>query len=128
MATISSCLVYVPARDFALAQRFYAALGFALKPGWGGTVDCELGAMRFRLQDYFVEDWAGNFMFVVGVDDAQAWYDRAAALKTEFPTIRVKPPEPVHDDRDGTTDIVTHVVDPSGVLLVLVQDSSVSAG
>lgn len=119
---INSCKVYVPAKDFALSQRFYEALGFTLTPGWGGTVDCELGAMKFRLQDYYVADWAGNFMFVLGVDDAQAWYDRAIALKEEFPTIRVKPPEQVNDARDGTTDVVTHLVDPSGVLLVLVQD------
>lgn len=125
---ITNCRVYVPARDFALSQRFYAAMGFTLTPGWGGTVDCDLGAMKFRLQDYYVQDWAGNFMFVIGVDDAQAWYDRAVALQSEFPMIRAKPPEPVDDDREGTTDLVTHIVDPSGVLLVLVQDSTVSAG
>ena len=120
--TINSAKVYVPAKDFAASQRFYQALGFTLRPGWGGTVDCTLGALTFRLQDYYVADWANNFMFVLGVDDAQAWYDRAVALKAEFPTIRVKPPETVEDADHGTKDVVTHVVDPSGVLLVLVQD------
>ncbi len=122
---ITSARVYVPAKDFAESQRFYRALGFTLTSGWGGTVDCTLGAMTFRLQDYYVADWANNFMFVLGVDDAQAWYERAAALKAEFATIRVKPPEAVEDERDGSADLVTHVVDPSGVLLVLVQDGAV---
>jgi catechol 2,3-dioxygenase-like lactoylglutathione lyase family enzyme len=114
--TIVDCRVYVPAKDFALSQRFYRELGFTLTSGWGGTVDCELGAMRFRLQDYYVADWASNLMFAIGVDDAAAWYQRAAALAAsgDFPGMRVKPPE----DVDGNT--VTHVVDPSGVLLVLI--------
>ncbi len=114
--TILDCLVYVPAKDFALSQSFYRALGFTLRPGWGGTMDCELGAMRFRLQDYYVAAWAENLMFKIDVDDARAWHDRVAAVLAggEFPTARVKPPEEVDDV------LVTHVWDPSGVLLVFV--------
>lgn len=115
---ILDCKVYVPAKDFAESQRFYQALGFTLTPGWGGTMDCELGAMKFRLQDFYVADWANNFMFTIAVDDARAWYERAAALVAEFPAVRVKPPE----DVDGAQ--VAHVVDPAGVLLVLVQRQS----
>ena len=70
--TIIDSLVYVPAKDCALSQRFYQALGFTLTPGFGSTIDCELGAMRFRLQDYYVADWANNLMFRIGVDDARA--------------------------------------------------------
>jgi hypothetical protein len=115
--TILDCLVYFPAKDFVTSQRFYRALGFQLVPGWGGTMDCQLGAMRFRLQDYYVADWANNLMFAIRVDDARAWYERAASLVAsgDFPTVRVKPPEQV----DGAS--VTHVWDPSGVLLVFVQ-------
>jgi hypothetical protein len=114
--TILDCRVYVPAKDFAQSQRFYRALGFTLTPGWGGTVDCELGEMRFRLQDYYVADWANNLMFSIGVDDARAWYEHVAALVAsgELAGARVKPPEEV----DGV--LVTHVWDPSGVLLVFI--------
>ena len=72
--------------------------------------------MRFRPQ-LCVEDWANNLMFKIGVDDARAWYDRAAALVAsgEYPGARVKEPEDVGDS------LVTHVVDPAGVLLVFVQ-------
>ena len=110
---------YVPAKDFELSRRFYSALGFKMSEGWGGTADFELNGMRFRLQDYYVEDWANNFMVVMGVDDAEAWHQHARKLADsgEFANIRIKPPEAV----EGS--LVLHVVDPSGVLLVFVQRS-----
>jgi hypothetical protein len=112
--SILDCMAYVPAKDFAESQRFYRALGFTLTPGFGGTMDCVLDAMRFRLQDYYVADWANNFMFKIDVDDARAWHERAAALTADFPTVRVKPPEAV----EGA--LVTHVIDPAGVLLIFI--------
>jgi hypothetical protein len=88
-----------------------------MSEGWGGTADFELNGNRFRLQDYYVEDWANNFMVVMGVDDAEAWHQRARRIADsgEFDGIRIKPPEVV----DGS--LVLHVVDPSGVLLIFVQ-------
>lgn len=73
--------------------------------------------MLFRLQDYYVKDWANNFMVVIGVDDAEAWHRRARTIADsgEFESIRIKPPEIVDDS------LVFHLVDPSGVLLVFVQ-------
>jgi predicted enzyme related to lactoylglutathione lyase len=115
--TIKDLKPYVPARDFELSKRFYSALGFTMSEGWGGTADFELGGHRFRLQNYYVPDWADNFMIVMGVDDVEAWHRRAKELASggEFPGIRIKAPEPV----DGS--LVLHVVDPSGVLLIFVQ-------
>jgi hypothetical protein len=56
-------------------------------------------------------------MVVMGVDDVEAWHQRAReiASSAEFDNIRIKPPEAV----DGS--LVLHVFDPSGVLLVFVQ-------
>ena len=115
--TIRDLKAYVPAKDFELSKRFYAALGFSMSPGWGGTADFELSGHRFRLQDYFVEDWAHNFMFVMGVDDVEAWHERARSMKAsgQFKPMNFKPPEPVDDS------LVLHVWDPSGVLLIFVQ-------
>ena len=118
MALTISCLKpYVPARNFELSKRFYAALGFTMSEGCGGTADFALDGFAFRLQDYHVQDWANNFMFVIGVDDVEAWHQRALELLNTgtFAGMRVKAPEPV----DGS--IVLHVVDPTGVLLVFVQ-------
>lgn len=106
---------YVPAKDFERSKRFYAALGFTPSEGFGGTVDFELNGHRFRLQDYYVPDWANNFMIVMSVDDVEAWHRHVRAIRDEFPEMRIKAPEPVDDS------LVLHVVDPSGVLLVFVQ-------
>jgi len=109
--------VYVPAKNFEQSKRFYTALGFKASEGWGGTVDFELDGNRFRLQDYYVKDWAENFMMVMGVDDVEGWHQRVRQLADggEFDNIRIKAPEPVGDS------LVLHVVDPSGVLLIFVQ-------
>ena len=117
-ASIVDCKPYVPAKNFAESQRFYEALRFTLTPGFGGTVDCRLGGMHFRLQDYFVPDWANNFMFAIGVPDVHAWYELAARLHATgaFPTMRIKPVEVASDGS-----LITHVVDPAGVLLVFIQ-------
>lgn len=109
--------VYMPAKDFEQSKRFYTALGFNMSKGWGGTADFELNGNRFRLQDYYVKDWADNFMVVMGVDDVEAWHQhvRTIADSGKFANVRIKAPETV----DGS--LVLHVVDPSGVLLVFVQ-------
>ena len=109
--------VYMPAKDFELSKRFYTALGFNMSEGWGGTADFELGGNWFRLQDYYVKDWAENFMVVIGVDDAQAWHQHVQKIAGhgEFGNVGIKPPEMVDSS------LVLHVTDPSGVLLVFVQ-------
>lgn len=121
--SISDFKVYMPAKDFEQSKRFYTALGFTMSEGWGGTADFELNGHRFRLQDYYVKDWADNFMVVMGVADAEVWHQHARQIADsgEFDNIRIKPPETV----DGA--LVLHVVDPSGVLLVFVQRNASGA-
>ena len=116
--TINSMNVYVPAKDFELSKRFYSALGFTLTEAWGGNFDCSLGKSLFRLQNYYVKDWAGNFMLQFDVDDANAWYEHVKPIidSGEFGDARVMLPEAVTGDT-----IITHVVDPSGVLLIFIQ-------
>ena len=108
---------YVPAKDFEQSKRFYTALGFSISEGWGGTADFEFNGNQFRLQDYYVKNWADNFMIVMSVDDVDAWHQHVQKIADsgEFDDIRIKPPESVDDA------LVLHVVDPSGVLLVFVQ-------
>jgi hypothetical protein len=115
--SINDFRVYMPAKNFEQSKQFYAALGFVMSEGWGGTADFELNGNRFRLQDYYVKDWADNFVVVMGVDDVEAWHQlaRRIADSGEFGNIRIKPPERA----DGS--LVLHVTDPSGVLLVFVQ-------
>ena len=53
---------FVPAKDFAVSQRFYEDLGFAVRSLGPGLAEVSLGGFGFLLQDYWVQDWAGNFM------------------------------------------------------------------
>ena len=119
MPAIKSLTPYVPAKDFELSKRFYTALGFTMTPGWGGTADFELNGYSLRLQEYYIKDWAENFMFLIEVDDVQAWYELAQQIQAQADfkkSVRITPPQVV----DGRF-LVLHVVDPSGVLLVFVQ-------
>ncbi|MCP9439977.1 MAG: hypothetical protein NHB36_08840, partial [Nitrospira sp.] len=86
--------------------------GFTMPDGWGGTADFSLDSNAFRLQDSYAQDWANNFVFTIGVDDVEIWYQRARDLlkSNSFPDMRVKAPEPVDDS------LVLHVWDPTGVL------------
>jgi hypothetical protein len=116
MPNIKELVFYVPAKDFELSQRFYAALGFELTEGWGGTMDCRLGKAVFRLQNYYVKDWAENFMMKFDVEDIDAWHDhvRIAIDGGSFSNARYDKPESIGDIR------VFHVWDPCGVLLIFV--------
>jgi hypothetical protein len=118
--SINDFKVYMPAKNFEVSKRFYLSLGFAMSEGWGGTADFELNGSRFRLQNYYVKDWAENFMIVIGVDDVEGWHQRVREIASsgEFDGMSIKPPEAVDGFR------VLHVVDPSGVLLVFVQKTA----
>lgn len=115
---IKSMNVYVPAKDFEMSKLFYTALGFTLTEALGGSFDCRLGNSLFRLQNYYVKDWANNFMLQFDVDDANAWYEHVKPIIDggEFGDARVMLPEAVTGDT-----IITHVVDPSVVLLIFIQ-------
>jgi catechol 2,3-dioxygenase-like lactoylglutathione lyase family enzyme len=116
--TVKELKAYVPAVDFEMSKEFYRALGFELTEVWGGSFDCRLGTAVFRLQNYYVKDWANNFMLQFEVEDARAWYDHVKPIidTGKFGDARVAEPETV-----GGDSIITHVWDPSGVLLIFIQ-------
>ena len=109
--------IYVPARDFEESKRFYADLVFTLTEAWGGNVDVSLGPAVFRLQNYYVKDWAENFMIQFEVEEARAWetYARSVIDTGSYQTARMMPSQQ-HGDV-----LITNVIDPSGVLLIFVQ-------
>jgi uncharacterized glyoxalase superfamily protein PhnB len=106
--------VFVPAKDFALSKRFYAALGFHAKWEEGDLAEFEIGGTRFLLQNLYEPTWAGHFMLHVRVDDAAAWarYANSVIAGGEYPGTRVEGPR---DEPWGFR--VTYVWDPSRVLL-----------
>lgn len=116
--SVSDLRPFVPAQDFALSRRFYAALGWREGYADEQLALFELGDCRFYLQAYHVKDWADNCMLHLSVADAQAWHRHVAQVLASggFPGARVAPPKA---QPYGAT--VTHVWDPSGVLLHLAQ-------
>jgi catechol 2,3-dioxygenase-like lactoylglutathione lyase family enzyme len=115
--TIKDLKTYVPAENFEESKAFYRELGFELTEVWGGSFDCRLGAAQFRLQNYYNKDWAENFMMQFEVEDARAWYDFVKPIidSGRHGNARVSPPETYGDT------VITHVVDPCGVLLIFIQ-------
>ncbi|HKX83410.1 MAG TPA: hypothetical protein VJL58_04245 [Pyrinomonadaceae bacterium] len=115
--SIRELVVYVPAKDFEVSKRFYTALGFELTEGFGDTMDCRLGTAVFRLQNYYVQDWANNFMIKLDVDDVDDWYRHVTNVldKETYGSARMAEPEMVDDAK------IMHVWDPCGVLLIFVQ-------
>lgn len=115
--TIKELVVYIPAEDFEASKAFYGGLGFTLSEGWGDTMDCRLGKAIFRLQNYYVKDWAENFMMKFDVEDVDVWYEHVKTVLSQntYGHAKVDEPEMIGDTR------IMHVWDPCGVLLIFIQ-------
>lgn len=113
--------VFVPAKDFDESMRFYEAIGF--KKNWQheeGLAELEISGNRIWLQNYYVKEWAENFMISIEVEDVAEWWRMINDLivKDKFDSIRVKPPK---DEPWGAT--ITYCWDPSGVLIHFTQST-----
>jgi catechol 2,3-dioxygenase-like lactoylglutathione lyase family enzyme len=122
MATrkVQNLTPFVPAKDFALSRRFYRDLGFTEVASIKGAVRFDRDGYGFWLQDYYVEEWAGNFMFCLYVEDLDAWWTLVKAMRFDEAyggTARVLA-EP-HRQEGGR---MMQFADPSGVLWHLRQD------
>ena len=104
---------FVPAQDFALSKRFYAALGFRATHEDSDVAMLKLGAFSFILQNFYDPGLAGNLMVQLLVRDADAWWQGVdmAALTAEY---GVKPPRAPAVQSWGLK--VGFLFDPSGVL------------
>ena len=104
---------FVPAEDFALSQRFYADLGFQTKWADAQTAELRIGSFGFLLQNFYVQQHAGNFMMHLMVENADPWWGhlQAAGFAEKYPGIMMKPPTVMPWGLR-----VLHLSDPSGVL------------
>ena len=84
----------MPAKDYALAKQFYVDLGFKLLWGNAQIAEFEIGAFRFLLQPFYVEQHAANFMMSLMVEDADVWWQHIQNIKLteKYPGIMAKPP------------------------------------
>lgn len=113
--TTHSILPFVPAKDFEQSTGFYRALGFEVQMD-DDVRHCSSGEFGFLLQDFYVRDWADNFMLAMHVDDAQEWLDRADEIAAKFSGVRTSPLE-----LQDWGPLLGHIWDPSGVLWHITQ-------
>ena len=116
---VSDIRPFVPAKDFALSKRFYAALGWETQDVGPKLALVKLGDQQhFYIQDYYLKDVAENCMLHMTVEDAQAWHAHIVTVLRggDFSGARVQAPSP---QPYGASVVFVH--DPSGVLLHLCQ-------
>jgi hypothetical protein len=65
---------FVPARDFALSERFYQDLGFSLAWSSNDLAYFRHGDSSFLLQNFYNKEHAGIFMMHLLVEDVDAWW------------------------------------------------------
>ncbi len=112
--SVTTFMVFVPAKDFALSKRFYRALGSELVDDGADYAEFRWGDYRFIVSDEYQAQWAENFKVHVIVKDAAAFARRASQLAAsgDFPGVTVEGPK---EEPWGYK--VTYVRDPSGVSL-----------
>jgi hypothetical protein len=110
--------VMVPAKNFDVSKEFYEAIGCIVRDVSTELALVEIADRRFYLQNYYVKDWAENFVLYVVIEDANAWYEHVSAViaSNRFVGARARPPR-----RENYGAIVTYLIDPSGVLIHLAQ-------
>lgn len=108
---IKSMRPLVPAKGFETSKQFYLDLGFRPEPLTDKLVEMHLGAYSFILQDYYVQQWAENFVMHMQVSDLSQWWGHIVALDLTS-RYRVKATAPKLE----AWGLVAGLVDPSGVL------------
>jgi hypothetical protein len=113
VGTVKALRPFVPAKDFEISKQFYADLGFRVEPLGDSLAAMHLGLHSFLLQDYYVEEWAGNFVMHMLVDDLDAWWEHLTLLNI---TSRYGVESPRAPKLESWGLNVAYVFDPSGVL------------
>jgi hypothetical protein len=108
---------FLPARDFGLSKRFYEALGFE-KLLDGDVAIFAIGKSGIILQNRFEQEWAGNSVMQLMVDDLDTWWRHI--LQLDLPA-RFGVPEPKPPVLQPWGLRVGFVIDPSGVLWHVAQ-------
>jgi len=110
---VTDLKAFVPAKDLARSKEFYADLGFAVNWSNDDIAELQAGSFRFLLQKFYVAEHAGNFMMILGVEDADVWWKHIQKMDfaKKYPGILCKPPQM---QPWGIRSL--YLSDPSGVL------------
>jgi hypothetical protein len=113
VGSVKALRPFVPAKDFDISKQFYADLGFRVEPLGDSIAAMHLGSYSFLLQDFYVEEWANNFVLHMFVDDLDAWWEHVSSLNLDS-RYGVKSPRAPKLQSWGLT--VAYMFDPAGVL------------
>jgi hypothetical protein len=110
-STVLAMRPLVPAKNFAISGRFYQELGFLPQVLSDDLIEMQLGNFSFILQNYYVEQWANNFVMHLRVSDSHAWWNRILSLDLQkrFGIHACAP-------KLQPWGLVVDFIDPSGVL------------
>lgn len=118
MPTALDVKAFVPAKDVALSLDFYRELGFAVLWQNAQIAELEIAGSRLLLQNFYVREWAENFMIRIEVESAAEWYAHVQKLiqSGRYPGVSAKPPA-----LQPWGEMVSYCVDPSGVLIHMAE-------
>lgn len=105
---------FVPSLDYDLSCRFYKEMGFIETAVIENATRFEIGNFGFWLQNYYVEDWADNFMLCLYVEDLNAWASRIN--KVDFANNYGNKARLLSQPHEQEGGLMMQLSDPSGVL------------
>ena len=111
--SVQALMAFVPAKDLEVSKRFYADLGFKVRPISADLAAVTIGQHGFLLQNYYVAQWADNFIFHLLVTGLDAWWKQISSL--DLPS-RYAVPAPRAPKLESWGLNEVHVIDPAGVL------------
>lgn len=107
---------FVPSTDLDTSVAFYRMLGFTLGHRDDSVAIMDFDGAGILIQNYWVEQWAHNWMAQLIVPDLDAWWPRTEGLAERFGVRAPKAPE-----MQPWGIRVGYVVDPAGVLWHVIQ-------
>jgi hypothetical protein len=109
---------FVPARDFELSKRFYTEAGFTMAFSSEHLAYFHHGDCSFLLQNFYVKNFAENFVMHLLVENVEDWHAHITAqnLSERF-GVKIGVPE----DRPWAMRDFT-LLDPSGVSWRIAQN------
>ena len=113
ISSIKAMRPAVPAKDYAESRRFYEAVGFQATALGPTLTEMRLGAHSFLLQDFYVPEFANNFVMHMAVESADVWWAHIDSLALDK-NFKVRAPRAPKLESWGLR--VTYLFDPSGVL------------
>lgn len=103
---------FIGAKDFETSRSFYRDLGFHEKVLSHNMSLFTTGALRFYLQDAYVQDWIDNTMIFLEVEDVARFWNELLALEltAKYKGVRLTPVRQYNWGRE------CFLHDPSGIL------------